>query len=105
MGVIDEEGDGGTVSRGGRVEIIVDSLCAILLLAHVLVELDEMERLILDVGEQVVVADEVEDARTAEFEIVRECFPRLTIEDEAERSRQYVFFASNTGRTARRHSP
>lgn len=48
---------------------------------NILIELDEEKRLILHVGEEVVLPDEGEDAWSAEFKEVRERFAGLTVED------------------------
>lgn len=48
---------------------------------NILIELDEEERLVLHVGEEVVLPDEGEDAWSAEFEEVGERFAGLTVKD------------------------
>ena len=50
------------------------------LLPKLLVKLHEEQGLVLDVGEQVVLADEVENVWSAEAEEVRESLARLAVE-------------------------
>lgn len=75
MGMIDEQLNGCAVTRFGLERLRV--------LAQVLIELDELERLVLDVGEEVVVADEGEDMRVAQLEEVRKGFAGLSVQDVA----------------------
>ena len=42
--------------------------------------------MILYIGEKVVLADEGEDGRFSEFEEVRKCFARLTVEEVSKES-------------------
>lgn len=56
---------------------------SLLLLAHSLVEIDELERLVLNVGKEVVVADEGKDMGFLQLEEVGEGFARLARENVA----------------------
>lgn len=89
--MIHEQRDRGAMSRG---RLPVQHSDTVLLpavrrgnLVDVVVELDEEERLVLHIREEVVLADEVEDAWSAEFEEVGEGFPGLSVQDESELKR------------------
>lgn len=75
MGMVDEQLDGCPMARLGLERLLV--------LAQVFVKLDELERLVLNVGEEVVVADEGEDERVPELEIVGQRLAGLAIQDVA----------------------
>ena len=86
MGMVHEERDRGAVASGGldrRVLVGVSGGDPV----DVVVELDQEQRLVLHVREEVVFADEVEYARTAELEEVRERLARLTVQNESGRER------------------
>lgn len=100
--MVDEELDGGAVRAVG-----VQRLVLVVLPPQLLVELDELQGLVLDVGEEVVVADEGKDVRVLQPEEVRQGFARLAVHDVAAQVRESVSVGRERrarGRTARRCS-
>jgi hypothetical protein len=85
--MIDEQIDRGTIF--GRRRRLGSCHCIGILLRrgspfavstlNVPIKLDEKKRLILDVREEVVVANEVKDSRSAETEVKRKSFARLAV--------------------------
>lgn len=107
--VINEQGDRSAVFR--CLGIVVCCCCALLiarlLQSNSLIELDEMECLILNVGEEVVFSDEGKDSRSSQLEEVGESATGLTIEDESDEAKVSSVTARKAigTRTARQRSP
>lgn len=90
MGMIDEQLDCCTVLW------LVDLRCRAVdftALPQLLVKFNQVQRLILNVGEEVVVANEAEDAWLAKLEIEWQGFARLPIDDVAVKKRSALLSA------------
>lgn len=100
--MVDEELDRSAVRAVGMERLVL-----IVLATQLLVKLDELERLVLNVGEEVVLADEGEDVRVLELEEVREGLAWLAVHDVAVPDRSQSVPEARArccGRTAQRCS-
>ena len=87
--------------RDRRNRVCVDVLALLLpLLAELLVKLDEEQRLVLHVGEQVVLADEVEHVRAAQTEEERKRLSGLSVESIPTQNVRRVSKRMPTNRTS-----